>query len=165
MSPPIALPARLTLPEIAARKASAGRGAALAMVTAYDVASARLADRAGMDLLLVGDSLGMAVLGREKTLAVTMDEILHHARAVAAARPRAVIVGNMPFLSYHVSIPETIRMPAASSATAAPEEGASADRREDAKRKNGRGWCSLPWAIQPQSILPLCSRCLCGVQW
>lgn len=101
--------ARLTLPEIAARKASAGRGAPLAMLTAYDVASARLADRAGADLLLVGDSLGMVVLGRENTLAVTVDEIVHHARAVAAARPRAVIVGDLPFLSYHVSIPEAIR--------------------------------------------------------
>ncbi len=101
--------ARLTLPEIAARKCSAGRGAPLAMITAYDVASARLADRAGADLLLVGDSLGMVVLGRENTLSVTVDEILSHARAVAAARPRAVIVGDMPFLSYHVSIPETIR--------------------------------------------------------
>jgi 3-methyl-2-oxobutanoate hydroxymethyltransferase len=101
--------ARLTLPEIAARKASAGRGTRLAMITAYDVVSARLADRAGADLLLVGDSLGMVVLGREHTLAVTVDEILHHARAVAAARPRAVIVGDMPFLSYHVSLPETIR--------------------------------------------------------
>ncbi len=101
--------ARLTLPEIAARKSTAGRGAPLAMLTAYDVASARLADRAGADLLLVGDSLGMVVLGRENTLAVTVDEIVHHARAVAAAHPRAVIVGDLPFLSYHVSIPEAIR--------------------------------------------------------
>lgn len=102
-------PARLTLPEIAARKASAGRGAPLAMITAYDIVSARLSDRAGADILLVGDSLGMVVLGREHTLGVTVDEIIHHARAVAAARPRAVIVGDMPFLSYHVSIPDTIR--------------------------------------------------------
>ncbi len=79
------------------------------MLTAYDVASARLADRAVADLLLVGDSLGMVVLGRENTLAVTVDEIVHHARAVAAAHPRAVIVGDLPFLSYHVSIPEAIR--------------------------------------------------------
>ncbi|HSB78625.1 MAG TPA: 3-methyl-2-oxobutanoate hydroxymethyltransferase [Candidatus Methylomirabilis sp.] len=109
MSTHTVLPARLTLPEIAARKASAGRGAPLAMITAYDIVSARLADRAGADILLVGDSLGMVVLGREHTLGVTVDEIVHHARAVAAARPRAVIVGDMPFLSYHVSIPEAIR--------------------------------------------------------
>jgi 3-methyl-2-oxobutanoate hydroxymethyltransferase len=109
MSSHAGLPTRLTIPEIAARKASAGRGGPLAMITAYDVVSARLADRAGADLLLVGDSLGMVVLGRENTLAVTVDEILHHARAVTAARPRAVVVGDMPFLSYHVSVAETIR--------------------------------------------------------
>ncbi len=103
------LPAHLTIPEIATRKASAGRGAPLTMITAYDVVSARLADRAGADLLLVGDSVGMVVLGRENTLAVTVDEILHHARAVTAAKPRAVVVGDMPFLSYHVSVPEAIR--------------------------------------------------------
>ena len=109
MSTHAALPTHLTIPEIAARKASKGQGAPLAMLTAYDVTSARLADRAGADLLLVGDSLGMVVLGRENTLSVTMDEMVHHARAVAAARPRAVVVGDMPFLSCHVSIPETIR--------------------------------------------------------
>ena len=109
MSSHTVLPSHLTIPEIAARKASAGQGAPLAMITAYDVVSARLADRAGADLLLVGDSLGMVMLGRENTLSVTVDEIVHHARAVAAAKPRAVVVGDMPFLSYHVSIPETIR--------------------------------------------------------
>ncbi|HSB73404.1 MAG TPA: 3-methyl-2-oxobutanoate hydroxymethyltransferase [Candidatus Methylomirabilis sp.] len=109
MSSHTVLPAHLTIPEIAARKASAGQGAPLAMITAYDVVSARLADRAGADLLLVGDSLGMVMLGRENTLSVTVDEIVHHARAVTAAKPRAVVVGDMPFLSYHVSVPETIR--------------------------------------------------------
>lgn len=103
------VPARLTIPEIASRKASAGTGAPLVMITAYDVVSARLADRAGADLLLVGDSLGMVVLGRAHTLAVTVDEIVHHARAVAATTPRALVVGDMPFLSYHVSRPEAIR--------------------------------------------------------
>ena len=98
-------PACMTIPDIAAAKSSRAKGAPLVMITAYDVVSARLADRAGADLLLVGDSLGMVVLGRENTLAVTVDEVLHHARAVAAAKPRAVVVGDMPFLSYHVSIP------------------------------------------------------------
>lgn len=109
MSSHAVTPDRLTIPEIAVRKSSAGRGAPLAMITAYDVVSARLADRAGADLLLVGDSLGMVVLGREHTLSVTVDEMLHHARAVAAASPRALIVGDLPFLSYHVSIAEAIR--------------------------------------------------------
>ena len=109
MSTDAGSPLRLTIPDIAARKSSAGKGAPLVMITAYDVVSARLADRAGADLLLVGDSLGMVVLGRENTLAVTVDEVLHHARAVAAAKPRAVMVGDMPFLSYHVSVPEAVR--------------------------------------------------------
>jgi 3-methyl-2-oxobutanoate hydroxymethyltransferase len=99
----------MTIPDIASAKSSRAKGAPLVMITAYDVVSARLADRAGADLLLVGDSLGMVVLGRENTLAVTVDEILHHARAVAAAKPRAVMVGDMPFLSYHVSSSEAVR--------------------------------------------------------
>ena len=99
----------LTIPEIAARKASAGKGAPLTMITAYDVVSARLADRAGADLLLVGDSVGMVVLGRENTLSVTVDDMVHHARAVTAAHPQAVVVGDMPFLSCQTSPVEAIR--------------------------------------------------------
>jgi 3-methyl-2-oxobutanoate hydroxymethyltransferase len=97
-----AVPTPLTIPEIAGRKASAGIGIPLAMITAYDVVSARLADRAGADLLLVGDSLGMVLLGRAHTLSVTMDEMVHHARAVAAAAPRALIVGDLPFICFEV---------------------------------------------------------------
>jgi 3-methyl-2-oxobutanoate hydroxymethyltransferase len=79
------------------------------MVTAYDYPSALAGDRAGLDVLLVGDSLGMVVLGYEDTLSVTMDEMLHHARAVARAKSRALRVGDMPFLSYQVSVEEAIR--------------------------------------------------------
>jgi 3-methyl-2-oxobutanoate hydroxymethyltransferase len=79
------------------------------MITAYDVTSARLADRAGADILLVGDSLGMVVLGRENTLSVSMDEMVHHAKAAAAASPRAVLVGDMPYLSYHLTRAEAVR--------------------------------------------------------
>ena len=109
MSPSESAPARVTVPDIQGRKPSASGGAPLVMITAYDVVSARLADRAGADVLLVGDSLGMVVLGRENTLSVTMEEMVHHARAVAAARPRALVVGDMPFLSYHLSTPEAVR--------------------------------------------------------
>ncbi len=109
MRPSEPVPARVTVPDIQSRKSSASRGAPLVMITAYDVISARLADRAGADLLLVGDSLGMVVLGRENTLSVTMEEMVHHARAVAAARPRALVVGDLPFLSYHLTIPEAVR--------------------------------------------------------
>jgi len=78
-------------------------------VTAYDHPSAREADAAGVDVILVGDSLGMVVLGHDDTLQVTMDDMLHHARAVARARTRAMRVGDMPFLSYQADVAEAVR--------------------------------------------------------
>jgi len=76
---------RVTVPQIQARKSTReGGGAPIVMITAYDVASARVADRAGADILLVGDSLGMVVLGRENTLSVTMEEMRLHARSPPA---------------------------------------------------------------------------------
>lgn len=110
MSTPQGVSPRVTVPEIQARKPSlGGPGARIVMITAYDVVSARLADGAGADILLVGDSVGMVVLGRENTLSVTMDEMIHHARAVAAARPRALVVGDMPYLSYQIGRKEAVR--------------------------------------------------------
>lgn len=81
----------------------------ITMITAYDYSSAMLADRAGMDLILVGDSLGMVMLGRDSTVSVTMDEMLHHCRAAAQGAEFAFLVGDMPFMSYQPSIPEAIR--------------------------------------------------------
>ena len=81
----------------------------ITVVTAYDVPSALAADRAGLDAVLVGDSLGMVVLGHETTLPVTMEEMLHHARAVARARTRALRIGDMPFLSYQASAEDAVR--------------------------------------------------------
>lgn len=81
----------------------------LAMVTAYDYTFSRLADRAGADLLLVGDSLAMVMQGGENTLAVTMDEMVYHTRMVARGRRRALVVADMPFLSYQVSVEEAVR--------------------------------------------------------
>ena len=78
------------------------------MLTAYDASFARLVDDAGVDMILVGDSLGNVVLGYESTVPVTMEEMLHHARAVRRGCSRALLVGDMPFLSYQVSIPEAI---------------------------------------------------------
>ncbi len=78
-------------------------------LTAYDYPTARLVDEAGIDLLLVGDSLGMAVLGYDNTLSVTMDEMLHHARAVRRGTQRAMLVVDMPFGSYQVSVEDTLR--------------------------------------------------------
>lgn len=88
------------VPEIAAYKARGDR-APLVMVTAYDEPGARLADRAGVDLLLVGDSVGTTVLGYEDTLSVTLDNMVQHTRAVCAARPSALVVADMPWLTYH----------------------------------------------------------------
>jgi 3-methyl-2-oxobutanoate hydroxymethyltransferase len=78
-------------------------------LTAYDYPTARLVDEAGIDLLLVGDSLGMAVLGYDNTLSVTMEDMLHHARAVRRGTQRALLVVDMPYGSYQVSIEETVR--------------------------------------------------------
>ena len=84
-------------------------GAAITSITAYDYPTARLADEAGVDLLLVGDSLGMAVLGLDDTLAVTMEDMIHHARAVRRGTKRAMLVVDMPYGSYQVSVEDTVR--------------------------------------------------------
>ena len=90
---------RLTAPGIRETKGQRK----LAMVAAYDYPSARLLDQSGMDMLLVGDSLAMTVLGHEDTLSVGMEEMLHHTRAVARAAERSLVIGDMPFLSYQTS--------------------------------------------------------------
>lgn len=81
----------------------------LCLVTAYDYPTALLADRAGLDGILVGDSLGNVVLGYSSTLPVAMEEMLHHTRAVARAAKRAMVIGDMPFLSYQASLQEAVR--------------------------------------------------------
>lgn len=96
---------RITVPDITASKG----GRRLVMVTASDEPSARLADRAGVDIVLVGDSLAMAALGRPDTLSVTVDEMVHHTRAAALGIRRALLVADMPFGSYQVSVPEAVR--------------------------------------------------------
>lgn len=98
-------PKKVTAPEVRARK---GSGSALTMVTAYDFTMARLLDEAGVDLLLVGDSLGMVFQGLQNTLPVTLDEIAYHSRAVARAAGRAHVVGDMPFMSYQVSSTQAV---------------------------------------------------------
>ncbi len=80
----------------------------IAMITAYDYFSARIVDEAGVDAILVGDSLGMVVLGLPNTLRVTMEDMVRHTEAVARARPRALVVGDMPFLSYEVDVREAV---------------------------------------------------------
>ncbi|HET6310586.1 MAG TPA: 3-methyl-2-oxobutanoate hydroxymethyltransferase [Candidatus Nitrosotalea sp.] len=79
-----------------------------AVVTAYDFLSARILDEAGIPILLVGDSLGMVMLGYSTTLPVTLDEMIHHAKAVARGSRQAMLVGDLPFMSYHTSIEQAI---------------------------------------------------------
>ena len=102
----------LTAPSIRRRKVAAG-AAPLVMVTAYDAPGARIADEAGVDMILVGDSLAMVVLGYDDTLQVTTADMAHHVGAVARAKPKAFIVGDLPWLSYHVSVEDTVRNAAA----------------------------------------------------
>jgi len=99
------MPAPVTAPEIQARKG----GDKIRMITAYDAPTARIADRAGADVILVGDSVANVVLGRGDTLAMTVDEMVYHTRAVTGTEPHALVVGDMPWLSYHTSPEDTVR--------------------------------------------------------
>jgi len=96
---------KVTMPALAEMKRE---GKPISALTAYDYATARLVDEAGIELVLVGDSLAMVVMGYENTLSVTVDEMLHHTRAVRRAVRRALLVADMPFGSYHGSIAEAI---------------------------------------------------------
>ena len=98
-------PGPVTIPQLVARK---GENRRFAMVTAYDYPTARLAAEAGIPVILVGDSVGNNVLGYRSTLPVTMEEMLHHARAVVRGAPDRVLVGDMPFGSYHASDEQAI---------------------------------------------------------
>jgi 3-methyl-2-oxobutanoate hydroxymethyltransferase len=100
---------KVTAPVVRARKG----GQPLVMVTAYDAPGARIADDAGVDVILVGDSVAMVVLGYDDTLQVTVDDMAHHVAAVARAQPKALVVGDLPWLSYHVSVEDTVRNAAA----------------------------------------------------
>src|SRR5512143_1106950 len=82
-------------------------GKKISMLTAYDYPTALLEDRVGIDIILVGDSLGMTVLGYENTVPVSMDEMIHHTKAVTRAVRRALVVGDMPYFSFHLRADET----------------------------------------------------------
>jgi 3-methyl-2-oxobutanoate hydroxymethyltransferase len=97
---------RVTVPDFRDRKA---RGERLAVLTAYDATMARLLDRAGVDALLVGDSLGMVVLGHDSTVPVTLDDMVHHTRAVVRGSSRALVIADMPFLTYQSGADDAIR--------------------------------------------------------
>jgi len=97
---------RVTIGEIREMKQ---RGEKIPMLTAYDYAFAKIIDEAGVPLILVGDSLGMVMLGYESTIPVTMDEMIHHVKAVVRGTKHAMVIGDMPFMTYHVSMEDTMR--------------------------------------------------------
>jgi 3-methyl-2-oxobutanoate hydroxymethyltransferase len=97
---------KVRVPDLALMKA---RGERIVMLTAYDATMARLFDRAGIDLLLVGDSLGQVILGLDTTIPVTLDAIIHHTRAVSRGAEHALVVADMPFLTYQVTPEQAMR--------------------------------------------------------
>jgi 3-methyl-2-oxobutanoate hydroxymethyltransferase len=119
---------KITIPSLQARKAS---GPKIVCLTAYDYPTAKILDEGGIDLILVGDSLGMVVLGYPNTVPVTMDEMIHHTRAVSRAVRRALVVGDMPYFSFHLSADETVR----NASRFLKEGGAAAVKIEGASKK------------------------------
>jgi 3-methyl-2-oxobutanoate hydroxymethyltransferase len=130
------------------------------MLTAYDYSTARLLDEAGTDVLLVGDSLAMTVLGHSNTLSVTVDEMLHHVKAVRRGTSRALLVADMPFMSYHISLEESLRNAGRfiqeGGADAVKLEGATPEILETVQRLTAMG---IPvvghLGLMPQHILAL----------
>src|SRR3989441_6397458 len=98
-------PRKVRVPDLVLMKE---RGERIVMLTAYDATMARLFDRAGIDLLLVGDSLGNVILGLDTTIPVTLDAVIHHTRGVTQAASRALVVADMPFLTYQVSAEQAL---------------------------------------------------------
>ena len=105
------------------------KGERIVALTAYDYPTAKLVDEAGVDILLVGDSLGMVVLGYENTLPVRLEETIHHTKAVARAKPRALLVADMPFLTFQTSVDEAVK----NAGTLIKDAGAEAVKLEGGK--------------------------------
>ncbi|MCP2519124.1 3-methyl-2-oxobutanoate hydroxymethyltransferase [Candidatus Aminicenantes bacterium AC-335-B20] len=122
---------KVTIPSLLKKKENREK---IVAITSYDYPITKIVEEAGIDLILVGDSLGMVVLGYDNTLPVSMDEMIHHTKAVVRARKKAVIVGDMPFLSYHLSIEQGLenafRFIKEAGADAIKIEGASPKRLE-----------------------------------
>lgn len=144
---------KVTTPDLIAKKQ---RGERIVVVTAYDVTSARLVDRSGADVILVGDSLGMVVQGHDSTLPVTLDDIVYHTRCVTRARPRAQVVGDLPFGTFQrgadATLDAAIRLVQEAGAEAVKVEGAG-DRLlgiEKVARADIPVWGHL--GLTPQSI-------------
>ncbi|MFH1003871.1 MAG: 3-methyl-2-oxobutanoate hydroxymethyltransferase [Chloroflexota bacterium] len=144
---------RVTINQIKEMKA---RGEKITMLTAYDYSTARIVDEVGIPLILVGDSLGMVVLGYESTIPVTMAEMLHHTRAVVRGSKQAMVIGDMPFMTYHVSVEDALR----NAARFIQEAGAQAIKLEGgvtvAEKVKRMVECGMPVmghiGLTPQSI-------------
>ncbi len=132
-------PGKITVPSLSAKKAAGER---IAVLTAYDFPTARILDESGVDIILVGDSLGMVVLGYENTIPVTMDDMIHHTKAVTRAVKRALVIGDMPYGSFHAAVEDTLRNAVRflkeAGAGGVKIEGASPERLE-IDRSPGRG--------------------------
>jgi 3-methyl-2-oxobutanoate hydroxymethyltransferase len=109
------------------------RGEKIVMLTAYDYQTAALMDRAGVEMILVGDTLGMVVLGYENTLPVTLEEIIHHLKAVNRGRSRALLIGDLPFMSYQAGVQDAVR----NAGRLLKEGGAEAVKLEGGRRVGG----------------------------
>ncbi len=120
---------QVTVPDIRARKRGLGADPVV-MITAYDAPFARVVDAADVDIILVGDTLAEVVLGHEDTLQVGIEDIAHHVAAVCRSRPRALVVGDMPWLTYHLEAPDTVR-----NAAALVRAGARAVKLEGGRRR------------------------------
>ena len=120
---------RVTVPSVKESKVSLGSDP-LVMVTAYDAPGASMVDEAGVDLILVGDSVAMVVLGYDDTLQVTVEDIAYHTAAVNRANPSALVVADLPWMSYHISISETVR-----NASTLIRSGAQAVKLEGGRRR------------------------------
>ena len=133
------------------------KGEKIVMLTAYDYSTAKIVDQAGIPLILVGDSLGMVMLGYESTIPVTIEECLHHTKAVVRGTKKALIVGDMPFMTYHTSVDEALR----NAARFIQEAGAQAIKLEGgvtvAEKVKRIVECGIPvmghLGLTPQSIL------------
>ena len=136
-------------------------GKKIAVLTAYDFPTARILDDGGIDVLLVGDSLGMVVLGHESTVPVTMEDMLHHTKAVARAARRALVVADMPYLSFHLSDEDSVRNAARFLKEAGAGRGqdrgglreAAEDSSKPSSRPRSRSWDTS--GLTPQSICGL----------
>ncbi|GAH36766.1 unnamed protein product, partial [marine sediment metagenome] len=133
------------------------KGEKIVMLTAYDYSTAKVVDEAGIPIILVGDSLGMVMLGYESTIPVTIEDMLHHTKSVIRGTKKALIVGDMPFMTYHTSVDEALR----NAARFIQEAGAQAIKLEGgvtvAEKVRRIVECGIPvmghLGLTPQSIL------------